>query len=88
MNKFYNVINGNDYELKTDNEIKSIIYLFIKAEWITNNKRNLFIHELKKQNLSNSDNKHIIRIFDQVTENINNHFINNTSLIGFNLERV
>ena len=88
MNRFYNLINYPDYELKTDQEIKRIIYSFIKVEWMTNNKRNLFIDELKRQNLSNSDNKYIIRIFDQVTENINNHFVNNTSLSGFNLERI
>ena len=88
MARFYNLINYPDYELKTDQEIKSIIYSFIKIEWMTNNKRNLFIDELKKQNLSNSDNKYIIRIFDQVTESISNHFVNNRSLSGFNLERI
>ena len=88
MDRLYNLIDFQEYELKTDQEIKNIIYSFIKIEWMTNNKRNLFIDELKRQNLSNSDNKYILRIFDQVTESISSHFINNTSLSGFNLERM
>ena len=55
---------------------------------MTNDKRDLFIDELERQNLSNSDNKYIIRVFDQVTESIKNHFVNNNSLSGFNLERI
>ena len=52
MDRFYNLIDFQEYELKTDQEIKNIIYSFIKIEWMTNNKRSLFIDELKKQNLN------------------------------------
>ena len=88
MDTFYNLINYPDYEIKTDQEIKINIFGFIKNNWMNTKKRDLFIHMLESQNISNSDNKYILRIFDQVTESISNHFLNNTSLSGFNLERM
>mgnify|MGYP003153789036 CR=1 FL=1 len=85
MDRLYNLKPNNKYKLINISLIKIEFLRFIKCNWLKpyTERRDLFIIELKEQNLNNKDFDNLLKEYDNLTIDIKNHLSKIGSLKGF-----